>query len=70
MASVWLQNSLRGAAGLAIAVYIAQRTGVQHGFWVVLGTLSVLDQTLWGPAGRFSAHSPAPRSGSSSAPGS
>jgi uncharacterized membrane protein YccC len=42
MASVWLQNSLRGAAGLAVGVYIAQRTGVQHGFWVVLGTLSVL----------------------------
>jgi uncharacterized membrane protein YccC len=40
--SVWFRNSVRGAAGLAIAVYIAQRTGVQHGFWVVLGTLSVL----------------------------
>jgi hypothetical protein len=40
--SVWLQNSVRGAAGLAVAVYIAQRTGLQHGFWVVLGTLSVL----------------------------
>jgi len=40
--SVWFQNSVRGAAGLAIAVFIAQRTGLQHGFWVVLGTLSVL----------------------------
>ncbi|MDX6401009.1 MAG: hypothetical protein QOF27_1615, partial [Gaiellaceae bacterium] len=40
--SVWFQNSIRGAVGLAIAVYIAQRTGLQHGFWVVLGTLSVL----------------------------
>ena len=40
--SVWFQNSIRGAAGLAVAVYIAQRTGLQHGFWVVLGTLSVL----------------------------
>jgi len=40
--SVWFRNSLRGAAGLALAVYIAQRTGLQHGFWVVLGTLSVL----------------------------
>src|SRR5439155_2135896 len=39
--SVWFQNSIRGAAGLAIAVYIAQRTGLQQGFWVVLGTLSV-----------------------------
>jgi uncharacterized membrane protein YccC len=40
--SVWFRNSLRGAVGLGIAVYVAQRTGLQHGFWVVLGTLSVL----------------------------
>jgi uncharacterized membrane protein YccC len=40
--SVWLQNSVRGAAGLALAVFIAHETGVQHSFWVVLGTLSVL----------------------------
>src|SRR5439155_9073778 len=40
--SVWFQNSVRGAAGLAVAVFIAQRTGLQHSFWVVLGTLSVL----------------------------
>jgi uncharacterized membrane protein YccC len=40
--SVWFRNSLRGAVGLALAVYVAQRTGLQHGFWVVLGTLSVL----------------------------
>ena len=48
VASVWFQNSLRGAAGLAIGVYIAQRTGVQHGFWVVLGTLSVLRSNALG----------------------
>ncbi len=46
--SVWLQNSVRGAAGLAIAVFIAQRTGLQHGFWVVLGTLSVLRSNALG----------------------
>jgi len=46
--SVWFQNSLRGAAGLAVAVYIAQRTGLQHGFWVVLGTLSVLRSNALG----------------------
>ncbi len=40
--SVWFRNGIRGAAGLAVAVFIAQRSGVQHGFWVVLGTLSVL----------------------------
>src|SRR5205807_2288626 len=48
MDSVWFQNSVRGAAGLAIAVYIAQRTGLQHGFWVVLGTLSVLRSNALG----------------------
>ncbi len=48
VSSVWLQNSVRGAAGLALAVYIAQRTGLQHGFWVVLGTLSVLRSNALG----------------------
>lgn len=46
--SVWFQNSVRAAAGLAIAVYIAQRTGLQHAFWVVLGTLSVLRSNALG----------------------
>jgi uncharacterized membrane protein YccC len=46
--SVWFQNSIRGAAGLAVAVYIAQRAGLQHGFWVVLGTLSVLRSNALG----------------------
>jgi hypothetical protein len=40
--SVWLHNSVRGAIALALAVFVANRTGVQHSFWVVLGTLSVL----------------------------
>jgi uncharacterized membrane protein YccC len=40
--SVWLHNSLRGAAGLGLAVLVARLTGVQHAFWVVLGALSVL----------------------------
>ncbi len=40
--SVWLHNSVRGAIALGLAVWIAKRTGVQHSFWVVLGTLSVL----------------------------
>ncbi|HEX3977582.1 MAG TPA: FUSC family protein [Solirubrobacteraceae bacterium] len=48
MASVWFQNSLRGAAGFALGVYIAQRTGVEHGFWVVLGTISVLRSNALG----------------------
>ncbi|HEX3908796.1 MAG TPA: FUSC family protein [Mycobacteriales bacterium] len=40
--SVWLQNSIRGAVGLGVAIGIAEWTGAQHSFWVVLGTLSVL----------------------------
>ena len=40
--SVWFLNSARGAFALAVAVAIAKLTNVQHGFWVVLGTLSVL----------------------------
>jgi uncharacterized membrane protein YccC len=46
--SVWFRNSIRGAAGLAVAVYIAQRSGLQHSFWVVLGTLSVLRSNALG----------------------
>jgi uncharacterized membrane protein YccC len=40
--SVWLHNSVRGAIALGLAVLVADLTGVQHSFWVVLGTLSVL----------------------------
>jgi uncharacterized membrane protein YccC len=40
--SVWLHNSVRGAAGLGLAVLVANLSGVQHSFWVVLGALSVL----------------------------
>jgi uncharacterized membrane protein YccC len=43
--SVWFQNSVRGALGLTIAVAIAQVTEVSHGFWVVLGAMSVLRTT-------------------------
>jgi uncharacterized membrane protein YccC len=40
--SVWFLNSLRASVALAAAVLVADVSGVQHGFWVVLGTLSVL----------------------------
>lgn len=40
--SAWFLSSVRGAIALAAAVAIADLTNVQHGFWVVLGTLSVL----------------------------
>ncbi len=46
--SVWFRNSIRGAVGLAVAVFIAQQTGLQHSFWVVLGTLSVLRSNALG----------------------
>lgn len=40
--SVWFRNSARAGAALGVAVLVADLSGVQHGFWVVLGTLSVL----------------------------
>jgi len=40
--SVWFRSSARGAVALAAAVAVADLLDVQHGFWVVLGTLSVL----------------------------
>jgi uncharacterized membrane protein YccC len=46
--SVWFRNSVRGAAGLALAVAVVEVTDVQHGFWVVLGTLSVLRSNALG----------------------
>ena len=46
--SVWFRNAVRGAAGLALAVGVVEVTNVQHGFWVVLGTLSVLRSNALG----------------------
>ncbi|MEU6016629.1 FUSC family protein [Streptomyces sp. NPDC047515] len=43
--SVWLHNSVRGATALGLAVLVAELTGVQHSFWVVLGALAVLRST-------------------------
>ncbi|HEX6519335.1 MAG TPA: FUSC family protein [Streptosporangiaceae bacterium] len=40
--SVWMLNAIRGSLALAAAVLVADLSGVQHGFWVVLGTMSVL----------------------------
>jgi hypothetical protein len=42
MRSVWFRNSLRGSAGLALAVLVGQLSDLQHSFWIVLGTMSVL----------------------------
>ncbi len=46
--SVWFRNALRGAVGLALAVAVVEVTNVQHGFWVVLGTMSVLRSNALG----------------------
>jgi uncharacterized membrane protein YccC len=46
--SVWFRNALRGAVGLALAVGVVEVTNVQHGFWVVLGTMSVLRSSALG----------------------
>jgi uncharacterized membrane protein YccC len=48
VSDVWFRNSLRGAVGLAVAVFIAERLQLQHAFWVVLGTLSVLRSNALG----------------------
>jgi uncharacterized membrane protein YccC len=37
-----LQNSVRGAVALGLSVLVSELTSVQHGFWVVFGTLAVL----------------------------
>ena len=46
--SVWFRNALRGAIGLALAVAVIEVTNVSHGFWVVLGTMSVLRSNALG----------------------
>ena len=46
--SVWFRNAIRGAVGLALAVLVVELTDVSHGFWVVLGTLSVLRSNALG----------------------
>jgi hypothetical protein len=46
--SVWFRNAVRGSAGLALAVTVVEITDVEHGFWVVLGTLSVLRSNALG----------------------
>ena len=40
--SVRFRNAVRSAVGLGGAVLLAKALNVEHGFWVVLGTLTVL----------------------------
>ena len=46
--SVRFRNAVRAAVGLAAAMALAKVTDVEHGFWVVLGTLSVLRSNALG----------------------
>lgn len=40
--SPWLRNALRSALGLGLGVLVINLTGVEKGFWVLLGVISVL----------------------------
>lgn len=40
--AVWMRNCLRAGVALALAVAAAKASDIQHAFWVVLATLSVL----------------------------
>jgi uncharacterized membrane protein YccC len=46
--SASFRNSVRGAAGLGVAVLIAQLASLQHSFWAVLATLTVLRSNALG----------------------
>ena len=46
--AVWFRNSLRAGIGLGLAVFVAQIADLQHAFWAVLGTLSVLRSSALG----------------------
>jgi uncharacterized membrane protein YccC len=46
--SPWFRNSLRGAAGLTVAVLVIELASLQHAFWVALATLSVLRSSALG----------------------
>ena len=48
MRSVRFDNAVRTAVGLAAAVVVAKLLSVEHAFWVVLGTLSVLRSGVLG----------------------
>ena len=49
--SAWLRNSLRGAVGIGLAIFVADLFNAENAFWVVLGTLSVLRSNAVGTEG-------------------
>ncbi len=42
LTSPWMRNAIRSAIGLGLGVTVLHVTGVGHGFWVLLGVISVL----------------------------
>ena len=46
--SAWFLNAIRGSVALAVAVAVADLTGVEHRFWVALGALSALRTNVAG----------------------
>jgi len=40
--SPWFRNAARSALGLGLAVLVVNLTGVEHGFWVLIGVISIL----------------------------
>jgi len=40
--SPWFRNAVRSSLGLGLAVLVVNLTGAQHGFWVLLGVISIL----------------------------
>jgi uncharacterized membrane protein YccC len=40
--AVWFRNSVRAGIALALSVLLAKISGIEHAFWVVLATLTVL----------------------------
>ncbi len=42
LSSPWMRGALRTAFGLGLAVLVVQLTGVDKGFWVLLGVISIL----------------------------
>ena len=48
LSAPWMRNALRMGTALAISLTVVQLTGVERGYWVVLGTLSVLRMDVAG----------------------
>ncbi len=40
--SPWFRNSARSSLGLGLGILVVSLTGVDHGFWVLLGVISIL----------------------------